>query len=105
MARSYQVTVGSTKVKLVDATLGGGDTVTIENATGAATDLYIGGDENEIPRSVGQSGTLTVSSTTGYIVKAGATYGPVRLGGQEAIYGITNTNTVTVYVFRAGGVR
>ena len=104
MARSYQVTVGPNKVKLADVTLGGGETVQIANITGAATDLYIGGDENEIPGSLTQSGTLTLGLTTGYLLKAGTTYGPVRLGGQEAIYGYAST-TVTAYVFRVGGTR
>lgn len=105
MARSYQVTVGpATKVKLVDATLGGGSTVQVANPTGQPTGVYIGGDENEAPANVSQ-GSLTITSTTGYYLPAGSTYGPVRLGGQEAIWAITNTNTVTVHVFRAGGVR
>lgn len=102
MARTYQVTVGgAAKVLLADSTLGGGGNVTIQNVTGAVTDLYIGGNENEIP-GPGQTPT-TVTTSTGYILKAGSTFGPVRLSGGEKLYGITNTNTVTVYVFRSDG--
>lgn len=99
MARSYQVTVGPTKVLLVDKTKAGGPIVRISNPTGAATSLYIGGDENELATA---QGGATVSTSTGYIVGVGGSETFI-LQGQEALYGITNTNTVTVYVFRSGG--
>ncbi len=96
MARSYQVTVGPNKVLLVDKTKAGGPIVRISNP--ATTTLYVGGDENEL--TSGQGATLTSQTGYGIIVAGSETF---ILQGQEAIYGITNTNTVTVHVFRSGG--
>ena len=100
MARSYQVTVGPNKVLLVDKTKGGGPVIRISNPSTNPTSLYVGGDENEVP-GPGQT-VNTVGTTTGYIIGTGGSETFI-LQGQEAIYGVTNTNTVTVHVFRSGG--
>lgn len=95
MARSYQVTVGPNKTLLADKTKGGGPVVSVSNPSGAATNVYIGGDENEIVSGA------TITSVTGYSIVAGGSQTFI-LQGQEALYGTTNTNTVTVHIIRSG---
>lgn len=101
MARANQVTIGpAVKVLIADQqTVAGGPLVWIQNPTGQPTNVYIGGEGQELPAVT--SGTLT--STTGYSLAVGTTIGPIHVSGNEKIYGITNTNTVTVQVFRAHG--
>ncbi len=102
MAIARQLLVSNTKQVVADSTVAGGLTVTINNPTGSAADVYLGGDLNEIP-GPGQT-VNTVTSTTGYLLKVGQTFGPIRLAGNEKVYAITNTATTTVYIFRSEGL-
>ena len=78
-------------------TLGGGASIVVLNSH-ATEPLYVGGDENEL--TVG--GGSTLSATTGVRVAAGKAL-TVTLNGNERLFGISGTSTVTVsaHVFRA----
>ncbi len=98
MARSAQISVGpGAAVLLADKTLGGGLSVTVLNAH-ATELLYVGGDENQL--TVG--GGTALSAASGFRVAAGKALSVV-LDGNEALYGICGTSTVTLtcHVFRS----
>ncbi len=96
MARSYQVSCPpATPALLADmTTLPGGRDVTILNAH-ATEPLYIGGDENQA-----LNGT-PLTTSTGLVLVAGAAIS-IPIDGNEKLYGVSGTSTVTVtaHVFR-----
>lgn len=98
MARSYQMSCfpGTTTVLADLVTKPGGASVTILNSH-ATEPLYLSGDENP-KANAGVAG----STSTGYRVAAGQSFSTV-LNGDEIIYGISGTSTVTVvaHVFRS----
>lgn len=96
MAISYQVSCPpGTKALLAGNTLSGGQRVIVYNSH-ATEPLYIGGDENELPRGT------TLSTTSGVKVPAGGSHA-IIINGNEAIYGRSGTSTVTItaHIFRS----
>lgn len=98
MARSYQQSCfpGTTTVLADLVTRPGGATVTILNSH-ATEPLYLSGDENP-----GANAGVAGSTTTGMRLAAGQYYTTTLLGN-EKIYGISGTSTVTIsaHVFRS----
>ena len=94
MANAYQKACypGSVTTLADMVTLAGGASVTIENLH-ATEPLYVGGD-------------TTVTTANGFRIAAGKALG-VAINGDEAIYGISGTSTVTVTaaIFRTNVIR
>lgn len=93
--------MSNTATQLAGSELTGGDNVFINNPTGAASDVFLGGDVNAVT-APGQAASA-LSSTTGYLLKVGTQIGPIRLAGNEKVYAITSTATTQVSVFTSNG--
>jgi len=95
------VNISATATQLAGPDLSGGSNVFISNPTGSVADVFIGGEGNQVPGPGQSSAALSVS--TGYLLKVGASIGPIRLAGNEKLYAITTSATTTVSVFTSDG--
>ena len=84
MATSYRKALGPTPILIADlATTSGGPAIIVHNNSGTA--VFIGGED--------------VTASTGFSLASGSALG-FTIDGSEAVYGVTNTATLTVQVFR-----